>query len=187
MDVDPATPTRRRRRMVAAAITVVTAVVCCVGGWLVHGYLYDASFMHVPDGYTGVSTSTCETGEALYIGYEFLPTHSVHLTGAELVGVSGGLTIDGVYAVNARQSNLMVVGGATQQDWDRMGYSKAHLYPVSDVNLPAGGMGDWWLVAKIVPNKPDKQMIQGIRVSYSSGWRSGSTVYNERVTSDCPS
>jgi hypothetical protein len=52
-------------------------------------------------------------------------------------------------------------------------------------NVPAGGMGDWWIVAKVVPHKAGGQMIHGIRVLCSSGSRSGSTVYNEQATSDC--
>ena len=164
----------------------MSAVVLGVAGWLGHDYAYDANFMQVPDGNSGYKVDTCRTGDVLFFGYFFMPTRDVHLTGAELVGVPAGFTVAGICAVNTVQSKKMAVGAATQQDWDRMGYSKAHLYPVSAADLPAGGMGHWWLVAKIVPNKPGKQMIQGIRVSYTSGWRSGSTVYNEQVTTDCP-
>jgi hypothetical protein len=157
----------------------------CVVGWLAHGYVYDASFMQVPDESSGYEVNTCHTGDTLYFGYFFTPTRAVHLTGAELVGVPEGFTIKGIYAVNRAQSKLIAVGAATQQNWNQQGYSKAHLYPVTDVSLPAGGMGEWWLVAEIVPTKPGTQTIQGIKVSYNSGWRSGSTVYNEQVTTDC--
>lgn len=183
---EPTRPVGRRRKVVGwATIAAVTAVVLGVSGWLGHGYLYDASFMQVPDGNSGYEVDTCESGDALYFGYFFTPTQAVHLTGAELVGVPDGFAVEGVYAVNRAQSKKMAVGAATQQDWDKMGYAGVHLYPVADVDLPAGGMGDWWLVAKVVPDKPGRQTIQGIRVSYTSGWRSGSSVYREQVTTDC--
>ena len=157
-----------------------------VAGWLVHGYVYDASFMQVPDGNSGYEVDTCHTGGALYFGYFVAPTRPVRLTGAQLVGVPGGFTVEGIYAVNRAQSKKTPVGEASQASWERMGYSSVHLYPVTDVDLPAGAtMGDWWLVAKIIPTRPGKQTIQGIKVSYSSGWRSGTAVYNEQVTTDC--
>ena len=166
-------------------IAAVAAVTLAIAGWLIHGYYYDASFMDVPPGDSGLVLNACATGETQYYGYEFTPTRDVHLTGAQLVGVPDSFTVVGIYAVSLTQSKEPALAGGTQQDWDRMGYSKTHLYPVSAVNLPAGGMGDWWIVAKVVPHKAGKQMIQGIRVYYSSGSRSGSTVYNEQATSNC--
>lgn len=142
--------------------------------------------MTVPPGYSGLVLNLCVTGETQYYGYEFTPTRDVHLTGAELVGVPDSFTVEGIYAVSLTQSKKPALAGGTQQDWDKMGYSGARLYPVSTVDLPAGGMGDWWIVAKVVPHKPGKQMIQGIRVYYTAGSRSGSTVYNEQATSNCP-
>jgi hypothetical protein len=171
--------------MIGGSIAGLAAVILGLAGWLAHDYLYDASFMQVPAGSSGYEIDTCRTGGALYFGYFFTPTRAVHLTGVQLVGVPDGFTVEGIYAVNRLKSKKIAVGAATQQDWDRMGYSGVHLYSVSDVSLPAGGMGEWWLVAKIVPSEPGKQTIEGIRVSYNSGWRSGSTVYDEQVTTDC--
>lgn len=169
-----------------SAIAVVSAVALAAAAWLIHGYYYDASFMEVPAGDSGLILNRCTTGETQYYGYEFTPTRNVHLTSAELVGVPDSFTVVGIYAVSLKQSKQAALAGGTQQDWDQMGYSKTYLYPVSAVNLPAGGMGGWWLVAKVVPHKPGKQTIQGIRVYYTSGSRSGSTVYNEQAVSDCP-
>lgn len=172
--------------MFGGAVAVVLAVALAVAGWFVHGYYYDASFMDVPPGNSGLVLNLCVTGETQYYGYEFVPTRDVRLTGAELVGVPDSFTVVGIYAVSLMQSKKPALAGGTQQDWDRMGYSQTRLYPLSAVTLPAGGMGDWWIVAKVVPHKPGKQMIQGIRVYYTSGSRSGSTVYNEQATSNCP-
>ena len=50
-------------------------------------------------------------------------------------------TVVGIYAVSLTRSREPALAGGTQQDWERMGYSKTRLYPVSAVNLPARGTG----------------------------------------------
>jgi hypothetical protein len=169
----------------AAAIATVCATLVGVAAWLVHGYFYNASFMQPGSGYSNATANTCATGETLYFGYTFMPIRDVHLTGAELVGVPATFTVEGIYAVNRAHSSQGVFIGGTQASWDHDGYSGVRLHSVTDVNLPAGGMGGWWLVARVVPHATGTQTIQGIRVFYTSGSRSGSTVYNQQAASDC--
>jgi hypothetical protein len=169
----------------AAAIAAVGATLLGVAAWVIHGYFYDASFMRADLGYSNATVNTCTTGETLYFGYTFMPTRDVHLTGAELVGVPATFTVQGIYAVDRARSGQGVFIGGTQANWDHDGYSGTRLHPVTDVNLPVGGMGGWWLVAKVVPHATGTQTIQGIRVFYTSGSRSGSTVYDQQAASDC--
>lgn len=183
-DTELSQPTRHRRRLIVTAIVTAGVVVLSVGGWLVHGYFYDASLMQVPPGYSDVEANTCTTGQTLYFGYTFVPTQEVRLTRAELIGASDAFTIEGIYGINQAQNGKAMFGGGTEQSWNQYGYSKDHLYPVSAVDLNAGGT-NWWLVAKVIPRKTGVQTIQGIKVNYTAGLRSGSAVYNERVTTNC--
>lgn len=183
-DTELSLPARHRGRLVVTAIVTVAVVILGVGGWRVHGYFYDAPFMQIPPGYSSVEANTCKTGETLYFGYTFLPTREVRLTGAELVGASDAFTIVGIYGINQAQNGKAMFGGGTEQSWDQYGYSKDRLYPVSAVDLNVGGT-NWWLVAKIIPRRTGQQTIQGVKVYYTAGSRSGSAVYNERVITDC--
>ena len=184
IETEASRPTRHRRRLVDAVIGTATVMVLGVAGWLVHGYFYDASFMQIAPGYSAVEINTCTTGETFYFGYSFVPTREVHFTGAELVGVSDAFTVEGIYAINQAQSAKALFGGGTEQSWVRYGYSKDRLYPVSAVDLNTRG-SNWWLVAKIIPRKTGQHTIQGIKVYYTAGLRSGSAVLNEKVITDC--
>jgi len=164
-------------------MTIAAVAALSVAGWLIHSYFYDASFMQVPPP-SSVEANTCTTGETLYFGYAFTPSRDVRLTGAELIGISDAFTVEGIYGINQAESHKPMFGGGTQQSWDRYGYSNDHLYPVSAVDLNASGT-NWWLVAKIVPRQAGKQAIDGIRVHYTAGGRSGSAVYNEKIVTNC--
>ena len=60
------------------AMVVLAAAILGVAGAAAHGYVYDASFMQVPDGTSGYEVDTCKPGDVLYFGYAFMPTQAVH-------------------------------------------------------------------------------------------------------------
>ena len=175
---------RRSRWILGIALALVAGLTLAWFGF-VKNYFFNATFM-APQ--SGSSTTTlnggCSAGQAQYFGYPLEAIHGLRVTGAELVGVPSTYTVDGIYAVNSEGNKFAVFGGGTEQAWDESGYDKAHLYPVTAVNT-ATDPYSWWLVAKVVPNKPGLNTIQGIRIYYKSGWRSGSVVYNEAVASNC--
>jgi hypothetical protein len=178
---------RHSRRLVRLAVALAACLALGLGAWFgfIHSYFYDAPFMQAQSGSSTQTINVCTVGEAQYFGYPLAPSHSLRITGAELVGVPSTYTVEGVYAVNTDNGKYIMFGGGTQQDWTRMGYATAHLYPVTAVNLADGKWDGWWLVAKVVPHQPGLQTIQGIRISYKSGWRSGTVVFNEAAASTC--
>lgn len=111
-------------------------------------------------------------------------TRAVHLTGADLVGVPAGITVEGVYAVKLDGGKYPMLGDGNAESWAKGGYDAA-VHPISDVDMPAGAMGEWWLVAKIIPKQTGLMTIQGIEVSYESGSRSGSTFYPQQAATNC--
>lgn len=175
---------RHHRRIIGLVAAVALCVIAGLGAWFAHGYFYEASFMDVPSGSTQTTANSCTVGVPLYFGFAVVPNRSVHLTGAELIGVPTSLTVDGIYVVNSDNGKYPMLNGDGNY-WKHMGYSDALLRPLTDASFPAGSMGHWWLVAKVVPHATGRQTIQGITVDYESGWRSGSTFYPQAVVSNC--
>jgi hypothetical protein len=175
---------RHHRRIIGLVAVLASCLLAGLGAWNAHGYFDEASFMDVPSGNSETVANACKVGVPLYFGFAVVPNRSVHLTGAELVGVPASFTVDGIYAVNTDDGKYPMLNGDGNY-WRQMGYTDAILRPLTDVTLPAGSMGNWWLVAKVVPHATGKQTIQGITVAYASGWRSGSAFYPQEVGSDC--
>lgn len=174
-----------RRRIAGLVATLTALVVLCVATWLVHGYFYDAALMQFPGASSTTTANTCTVGQPLYFGYTFTPTQDVRLTGVELVGVPSTVSVDSVFAMNSESGKYIAIGEADTISWAQGGYATDPLHPVTDVALPAGRTGGWWITAKVIPRATGIQEIQGIRVSYTAGWRSGSTTFAMRIASNC--
>lgn len=154
-------------------------------GWFAfaQGYFFHAAFMTQQSG-SSITTVGCHPGDTEYFGYPLEATHGLQITGASLVDVPSSYTVVGIYAVSIDGGKYAPFGGGTQVQWNDSGYGSASLHPVSAVNT-AAGPSDWWLVAEVVPHGLGLQTIQGIKIDYKSGWRSGSVVYNESAASNC--
>jgi hypothetical protein len=172
----------RKRWVLAISVAVVVSLAL---GWFVfvRSYFFDATFMAQQSG-SSTTTVGCHPGDTEYFGYPLEATHGLQITGVSLVGVPSSYTVEGIYAVNIDGGKYAPFGGGTQSQWDDSGYGTARLYPVTAVNTAAGPSG-WWLVAKVVPHELGLQTIQGIKIDYKSGWRSGSVIYNESAASNC--
>lgn len=171
-----------RRRFALSAVLVVTLG---FGGYAVHDYLFNAPFIQSGEG-GSVVTAACQIGQPIEVGYGIGSSHDVQLTGAELDGVPGSVTVEGIYAVKMSDSPLTTVSPWRQQSWTGPNKTQVPLYPLTGLTIKASDQGGgWWLAARIVPHASGQLTIQGIRVFYKSGLRSGSAAYGGTVTLNC--
>jgi len=174
---------RERNALAAAAAAVLVAV----GGsaW----WLTTPRALTAPAGTSTTTLDQCRAGELLHFGFVgFGPRGDapIRFTGASLVGVDNGLTVDGIYAVKVDETPFSrILMAATESDWATLGQG-IRLRPVTDVTLdPHSVNSQWWLVVGVRSNVAAPLRTNGIRVTYAVGIRSGATTFPYRTVSNC--
>jgi hypothetical protein len=174
---------RKRNAWVAAGAAVLLAV----GGSA--SWLTTPAALTPPDGTSTTTLNTCRLGELLHFGFVgFGPRGDapIRFTGASLVGVDPGLTVDGIDAVKVDETpSGRILMAASESDWATLGQGIT-LRPVTDVALdPHSDKSQWWLVARVRSRVAGQAETNGIRITYTVGIRSGSVTFPYRTVSNC--
>ncbi|HEY5050063.1 MAG TPA: hypothetical protein VII50_04120 [Acidothermaceae bacterium] len=97
-----------------------------------------------------------------------------------------GMNVIGVYAISYADGLPPALSSGSGSDWTRLGYSKLPPHKVSEVTVdPRSSKNLWWVVLKVVPNRPGPLASTGLRVSYTAGGRQGVTTYPYGMTMTC--
>jgi hypothetical protein len=131
----------------------------------------------------------CHVGDTEYFGLEgFGPQGSavVHVKSAELLRVPAGIKVLGVSAIKNSESNIVPVGWAPEKDWLPDGYDRLRLHPISDIVLdPKLRSPQWWILVKTQVGAMGLQETGGLKIRYTSGGRSGTTIFPYKIATTC--
>jgi hypothetical protein len=174
---------RKRNAWIAAGAAVLLAV----GGFA--RWFTAPAALTAPEGTATITLNACRVGESLHFGFVgFGPRGDapIRFTGASLVGVDPGLTVDGIDAAKVDETpSGRILMAATDSDWATLGQG-IPLHAVTDVTLdPHSDKSQWWLVARVRSQVAGQVATNGIRITYTVGIRSAAVTFPYRTVSNC--